>query len=229
MTGFIDRNTRIVDMVLTNYGKRKLSNGDLRFCYWIPYDDEIDYDPYVSQNFSGTFTLSGSKPGLSGFTIISSGTLTSEQLSASIDSLIESTPIREATTGYRNFNRSGSDFTNVHRPMFTMSQGQNILPRANFPITGSREVQAFQRGVYKRYDSFDEQKMLGIERFNSSKFELDFSYKKDAFKDKTSLEGFFIQIFSNESSGWYRLLPRRDSNNNITYNNDINMFVDGES
>lgn len=212
MAGFLDRDTRIVDMVLTNHGKRLLSRGELRFCYWVPFDDEVDYQPYLANSAS----------------------LTSEQLSASIYASIESTPIREAVSGYRGFNLSGSDFTNVHRPLFTMAQGQQVLPRTVFPEAGTRQVTTKQRRVQRIYHDRDrsgkfinalEPKDLGIERFESSDFSLEYSYEKDSFPADFQPDGFHMRVLRSGSNGWTEVAPRRDMNNDLSYSNDIRVFT----
>jgi hypothetical protein len=58
MAGFLDNTERVIDMVLTGAGKKLLMKGDLRFVYWIPFDDEADYqvkveDPLVREACSG--------------------------------------------------------------------------------------------------------------------------------------------------------------------------------
>lgn len=212
MAGFLDRNTRIVDMVLTNQGKSLLSQGELRFCYWAPFDDEIDYQPYIAE----------------------SGTLTTEQLTASFYRSIEETPIREAVTGYRDFGPSGSDTTNVNRPIFTMAQGQTVLPRTVFPFEAARSIVTKQRRVQKIYQTRDKKgkytnsidpQDMGTERFESSAFVLDFSYTKDSFPPDFQPEGFRIQVFRSGSNGFVEVTPRRDMSNDLAYNNDVRAFT----
>lgn len=218
MAGFLDRDTRIIDMVLTSQGKSLLSKGALKFCYWIPFDDEIDYRPFLAE----------------------SGSLSTAQLSASVYRSIEETPIREATTGYRNFNASGSDYTNVHNPMFTMPQGQVVLPRSSFPSTSSsldsqhHQIRTSQRKVQRIYQDRDnwgkfsnkiEPMDIGTERYESSNFVLEFSYTKDSFPPDFPTEGFHIRILRSGSNGWVELDPRRDMSNDLTYSNDVRVFT----
>ncbi len=210
MAGFLDRQTRIVDMVLTGRGKDLLSRGELNFCYWIPFDDEINYDPFIS----------------------SSGSMGLAQLSASIDVEIENTPVREATTGYRYTNSSGSDFTNVHRPMYTMPQGQQVLPRAVFPVTGSRDLNTKQRRVQRVYHTRDADGRylntidpvdIGVERFDPTRFSLDMSYTNDSFPHDFNPEGFHVRLYRSGSMGLTEVSPKRDMNNDIAYNNDVKV------
>lgn len=212
MAGFLDRDTRIIDMVLTNHGKSLLSKGKLNFCYWIPFDDEIDYDPYIANSSS----------------------LTADQLSSSIYRNIEDTPIREAVSGYRNFNASGSDTVNVHRPMFTIAQGQTVLPRSVFPSEGDRTITTFQRKVQRIYQDRDrkgkllnsiDSKDMGTERFESTNVVLDFSYSRDSFPPDFQTEGFHVRILRSGSNGWSELSPRRDMSNDLSYSNDLRIFT----
>lgn len=199
-------------MVLTSHGKRLLSTGDLHFCYWIPYDDEIDYQPFIAE----------------------SGSLSADQLSASIYQAIETTPLREATTGYRNFNSSGSDFTNVHNPIFTMAQGQEVLPRTVFPESFQRTIESKQRKVEQIYQDRDEKgkydnplqaRDIGIERYDSSTFVLEFTYSKDSFPTDFQPDGFFLRMLRSGSNGWTEVVPRRDMSNDLSYNNDVRIFT----
>lgn len=214
MAGFLDRQTRVIDMVLTGYGKSLLSKGALNFCYWVPFDDEIDYDPYIAD----------------------SGSLSAAQLSSSIDREIENTPIREATTGYRNFNASGSDTTSVIRPMFTMKQGQRVLPRAVFPDMSGSNVTVKQRQVQKIFKTSDENGKfvsplqpvdMGVERFDPSSLIVDLSYSRDSFSTDQQPDGFHITVFKSGSSGLTEVSPKRDSNNDIAYNNDVRVHTGG--
>ena len=213
MAGFLDRETRVLDMVLTNPGKSLLSKGQLRFCYWIPYDDEVCYDPYIAE----------------------SGTLSAEALSASTDLHIETTPVREATTGYRYFNMSGSDFTNVHRPMFTMAQGQDVVPRAVFPPAEDREIVTSQRQVVQFFKERDgvghflspiPPVVVGNERYDSTAFTVELKYGRDSFSSEFSPEGFRVQVFkSGSAGGLVEVSSRRDLQNDLCYGSDVRVFT----
>jgi hypothetical protein len=217
MTGFLDKNTRVLDMVLTSHGKYLLSRSELHFCYWIPYDDEIAYDPFIAE----------------------SGSMSGEQLTSSIYQAIESTPIREATTGYRSFNSSGSDFTNVHMPMFTTAQGQKILPRVIF-ASGSNEITTKQRRIVVTHKDANQQDVTnqmpapsndidhGVERFDSTQFTLQYSYSNESFSTDFQPDGFFLRIFKSGSSGLTEVRSKHDTNNDMSYSNDIKIFTRGE-
>ncbi len=66
--GFLDRKSRVVDVVLTGRGRELFALGELDFAYYALFDDGIDYDPW------------------------SSGSLTDEER----DELIHSSPMFEA-------------------------------------------------------------------------------------------------------------------------------------
>lgn len=210
MAGFLDRSTRILDMVLTNQGKSLLSRGELNFCYWVPFDDGVDYDPVL----------------------MNSASLTTEQLSASIYSSIESSPVREAVTGYRSLNAFGRDETNVSRPLFTMAQGQKVLPRTEFPPESVREVEVKQRKIQKFFQEIDktgryinklEPVDLGIERFAPTSFALTLGYTRDSFPSDFQPEGFLLRVFRSGSDGYNELKPRRDMSNELAYSNDVRL------
>ena len=212
MAGFLDRNTRVLDMVLTSHGKSLLSKGQLRFCYWVPYDDEVDYQPYIAE----------------------SGSLLPDQLSASIYLSIEDTPVREATTGYKNLNAKGEDFTNVRNPIFTKSQGQKVLPRAAFPVDADRGVESLQRKVQRMYVDRDASGKqlntlqpvdLGVERFGSTSLTLEFAYKRDSFPTDFEPDGFLVKMFRSGSNGLVEVLPRRDMSNFNAFKNDLRVIT----
>lgn len=66
--GFLDRQSRVIDIVLTGRGRELFAVGELNFAYYSLFDDGIDYDPW------------------------STGSLTDEER----DDLIHSSPMFEA-------------------------------------------------------------------------------------------------------------------------------------
>jgi hypothetical protein len=215
LAGFLDKNERIVDMVLTNEGKRLLSKGDLRFCYFALFDDEVDYDPFIRN----------------------SGSLTADQLSSSIEDQIESGLVREAVTGYQIANVSGSDFTNVHRPLFTIPQGQAILPRmsSSVPSDSQFDIVVRQRklqdmhiqrdpagNVIQNLGPFDR----GFERYDSSGVKFDF-HIMDYPVDPENQQGFLVRVYQSGTEGLVEVKDRRDSNNDVCYNNDMKIEILG--
>lgn len=217
MAGFLDKNDRIVDMVLTNEGKKLLSKGNLRFAYFTLFDDEVDYSPVISN----------------------SGTLTPEQLSGTIYAQIEATLVRESSTGYQNMNKSGSDFVNVIRPLFSMPQGQQYLPRvsaSNEPANPAT-IQVKHRKLQDVHVQLDQKGNTvntlgpydrGYERFDTSNVTFDL-FVRDFNVDTSHKEGFLIRVYSTGTEGLVEVKDRRDLQNDISYNNDVKLFVIGGS
>lgn len=211
MAGFLDRETRIEDVVLTNYGKRLLSTGDLHFCFWAPSDDEIDYDPVVCNSSS----------------------MTDVQLSESIRASIEDTPVREAVHGYRDFNSEYEDFTNIQRVMFTKAQTQDNLPRAKFPVDADRTISTKQRKNQTLYvESNPNTKNViteivdgGVERFDSSFFVLEFDYENGSFPPDFNSNGFRLEILKSGSSGFNEMTAKRDMSNDLSFDSNIKIFT----
>lgn len=212
--GFLDKQDRVIDMVLTDEGKRLLSLGELEFSYYAFFDDEVDYSPYIPNSSS----------------------LSSADLSASIVREIEATPVREATVG-SNFSHalSGRDCTNVNRPIFTMPHGQGFLPRVELvlPSSGTVEVSQRQREVVyiKRDDTGKPIQQIGpaskgYERFHAGVATIDVRLK-DFFEHS---DGFLLRVFSSGSdSGLKEIFSKRDFRNDRSYSLETKIFVDDES
>jgi hypothetical protein len=215
VAGFLDKNTRVVDMVLTGEGKYLLSKGELRFVYWMPFDVEIDYDPYIAN----------------------SGSLTGIQLSASINEQIENSPIREATTGYRRLNMSGSDETNVRQPLFSVPQGHRVIPRmtASDGPSGDINIEVKQRKISELVVKRDPSGVVleqlgpydrGFERFDTSAVVIDQGYSRDGFPVDHVLDGFLVKVYRSGSNGLVEVDARRDLSNELAFGNDLRLVVD---
>lgn len=50
--GFLDQKEQIVDFVLSEEGRRQLASGELEFCFYSFWDDEVDYDPVIVESGS---------------------------------------------------------------------------------------------------------------------------------------------------------------------------------
>lgn len=216
MAGFLDKNTRVIDMILTGRGRSLLSQGKLRFVYWMPFDDEVHYDPFISQ----------------------SGTMTGEQLSSSIIDHIEDIPVREAAAGYPLFNKSGSDYTNVIRPIFSMPQSQVYIPRmtASDGPTGSVNVETQQRKVSEIRVTTDTAGNIleqigpvdrGYERLNTSAFRFQYQYAPGGYPSDFRSDGFVLRVFRSGAEGTVEVKERRDLENVISFNNDLRFFPGG--
>jgi hypothetical protein len=212
MAGFLDSKERIIDMVLTDVGRSLLLKGDLRFRYWIPYDDEVDYNPQV----------------------LNSASLTPTELQDRKLQLIEEPVVREATLGYGGLNKEATDTTNVIRPMFTAPPGVGHnygLPRATVDRS-SLAVTVNQKKLSKLYEQRDSagnevvkttQVDVGYQRSDSNEEVINASFPDDAFPDGTQLEGFLATVYLSSSDGYEEILSNRDSAGGIVYRNDIHF------
>lgn len=215
MGGFLDPKERIVDVVLTGLGKRLLSRGDLHFTYWIPYDDEIDYDPYVSN----------------------SGSLLSSDLAAAKISLTEEPLIREAASGYsRGMNMLSKDQTNVQRPLHTIPSGQTVLPGLKLDgldDSGGLSITIDQKNVNVRNLDSDiavsKIRSVGIVRSNSSESEIMASYSQDGYPRDFDLEGILITVHASSSDGYSEVLSNVDSSGSTIFRNDLVISASGSN
>ena len=202
MAGFLDDGTRIMDVTLTNEGRRLLSQGKLGFVYWAAFDDEIDYDPSISSG--------------------SSDELVRDQ--------IEATPVREATAGYSITNHDCRDLTNVQRPLFTMQQGSDVLPRMELLSTGSAELTIGQCKTSHLYVQRDEDGNIvqstsvdvGVEREGASDIDFEMSYVRGSFPIDHACEGFLLRTFRDDD-GFREASGRLDSNNDLCYDESIRI------
>ncbi len=214
MAGFLDKKERIVDMVLTNEGKWLLSRGELRFSYFVLFDDEVDYSPYISNSAS----------------------LSQIELSASRRDQVETTLVREAVSGYVMGNSSGSDTTNVRSMLFTVPQGQRVLPRMTMTDgpTGSftieTKVQRSEEVFYKvdqngnileKAGPFDR----GCHRFDPSRqvFRMGID---GPFFDEGLREGFLVEVYASGAEGIFRLRDRLDAFNDISFDPDVKIVLE---
>ena len=209
MAGFLDKNDRVIDMVLTGYGRSLLSKNALRFVSWIPMDDEVDYNPFISN----------------------SGSLDSMQMSASISQQIEFCPVREATTGNKTLNRIGLETTNGNDTIFTISQGQKIVPQV---MTGSLPT-ALQitidqnkiADIELRKDASGKTVEIlgpvdrGFQRSYPGKKTLEFSYVNGSYPSEHKISGFLVRVFSSGSDGYVEIDPKLDLQGEITYNGEL--------
>lgn len=216
MAGFLDASERIIDLVLTDTGKSLLLQGGLRFAYWIPFDDEVDYQPDV--------------------TIWNSGTLTADELSAAVTekrrNMIEDPVIREATMGYRGMNNTQEDTTNLVYPMYSASPGvgrTSPLPQMTTSTTGALDVIINQSYMIKR--KFKNNKggeainslmsETGFQRTVTSDACVDVGFTTGSFTLDNSLEGFLVTMFQHVSGTLQEVIHNRNSDGDIVYRNDL--------
>lgn len=123
--GFIDRQSRVLDVVLTERGRRLFANGELEFAYVAFFDDGIDYDPY------------------------STGSLTDLER----DELIRSTPMLEPAVVPDR--RAAQPILEPTGHLFKASPGYQGVPAVTAPSQGSRfDLRCRQEaleGVFRRF------------------------------------------------------------------------------
>lgn len=185
MAGFLDKESRIVDMVLTNVGRELLSRDELEFALWAPFDDEFDYSPVIA----------------------STGSLSSDQLVELRRTQMEEALVREATSGYRVSDTSGSDTTNLNRPLFTRPQGKDTLPRMVLEgdLTGTLVVRVRQQKVVDVPigwpDDGSTRQERGYRRFDASTVSIVPGYTKDSWPDDHRPLGFSVRVLVSGAEG----------------------------
>ena len=215
MAGFLDKNTRIVDMVLTDYGRELHSQGKLEFTYYAFSDDEVDYDPYIHNSSS----------------------LSSTELTSSKEQQIDATLVREAVFGLsKDTSPAGKDSTNIQNLMFTMPQGQTVLPEVEFaPDLTSGSIDTKQQKLQEVFVTLDQfgniiSKLgpfdLGFRKFDGSR--LSFDMKVRDFFDRAAHEGYLVRVFTSGSDGLREVKSKRDINNALSYMCDLRLFRDSE-
>lgn len=210
--GFLDKNSEVIDMILTAEGRRLLSEGDLDFTYYSFMDDEIDYNPFVSN----------------------SGSYSDADLKLFKTRQIEESPVGEALSGmFKGSNYLSKDTVNGQSFLFTMPQGSSVIPRMTVSPVGSGSIIVKQRKVQsvilkKASNGSIIEKIgptdVGYEKFDSSNFAISLDVL-DSFSPEKR-EGFLISIFKSGSDGLVQVDSKRDSSGIRTYSNDMSLFID---
>lgn len=246
MGGFLDSKERIIDMVLTDTGKSLLLKGDLHFVYWIPFDDEVDYDPSINGEWLG------------GQFIPSSSLAVDDKLSLQTR-LTEDPLIREASMGYRGLNNRQVDFTNVHRPMYSAPPGVGqTYPMVKAAVSygteetkGFVEVEVQQQKKSTLFVQYDDKGQTIIRTFDTGqsafertstsqpKISADYPLSHNEFPKDMQVEGFLVTMYHSSTlktekdefnndiviGGFQEILQNRDSKGNIVYRNDLSVDV----
>lgn len=122
--GYLDKQSRVIDIVLTERGRRLYAVGQLDFAFFGLFDDGLDYDPYYS------------------------GTLTDHER----EEQIESTPMLEAP--FIREVRGASAPMEPRSHLFTAAPGYDSIPQMASPIDATEvDLAADQRrrdGMYVR-------------------------------------------------------------------------------
>lgn len=209
--GFLDKSQDVIDMVLTGVGQKLLSQGKLRFVYWMPFDDEVDYDPYVA----------------------ASGSMTVAEVSSSKMLQTENGVVREAVSGYKDINPFHLDRTNVYRPLFTIPQGQTVVPKivkvhrtgsATIDLKMQKNVDWYSKKDHRGDKVSDEYVDRGFSHFESSRKDFEYRYTPNSFPGEHPLEGFKIRVFSSGSSGLVEIHPKHDSNDEVAFKSDLKLI-----
>ena len=210
MAGFLDKNTRVMDMILTLEGKRLMSTNQLDFAYFALFDDEVDYDPYIAQ----------------------SGSMTDTEVSGMKLDLTETSLIREAVSGYLyGINGDSFDFTNVKNKLFTMKQGSKVIPTFTLQSgpSGSTELSMRQQKVQNvsvrtegDVTSAVVSQDAGYKRFGSQGIDILYNLTPEAMAaDISQQDGILIRVFASGSDEPIEIKEKRDSTNRICYNSDL--------
>jgi len=223
MAGFLDPKERVIDMVLTDVGKSLLLKGDLHFVYWIPFDDEVDYNPIIHESAS----------------------LDARDLQMSSTMKTEDPLIREATMGYRGLAYTEVDTTNVYRPMYSAPPGVGqTYPLLTASInTGSLTVTVLQEKNSKLYVQYDDKGQTIIRTIgpgdvaykrnalSEMKLEVQYPMDQNELPNDMKLEGFLVTMyhsstikkdeFGQDVGGYEEILQNRDSKDQIVYRNDL--------
>lgn len=210
--GFLSKETDVIDMVLTGLGQNLLSQGKLRFVYWMAFDDEIDYDPYVAN----------------------SGSLSVVEVTASKTTQIENGPVREAVTGYKNSNPIHLDRINVNLPLFTVPQGQTTLPKIiKVHRTGSLSLNLKMQKVIDKYSKknnngnkiVEESVDRGWHHSEATQQSFEYRYTPNSFPPEHQLEGIKIRVFSSGSGGLIEINPKHDLNDDVAFKSDLKLVI----
>lgn len=219
MAGFLDAGERVIDLVLTDTGKQLLLNGKLRFAYWIPFDDEVNYQPVVTVDH-----LSGTLPTPDDITAA---------ITAASQSMLEDPIIREASYGYRGLNDIQEDTTNLQRPLFTAVPGVgHISPIPEMIVsTDTATVQVTQYSTSKRMVRKNELGNIvatsmyddGFRRIAGQGTNVDITYSTGSFSPDQALEGFLVTMYQNVSGTLKEVVHNAGADGQVAYLNDLSI------
>lgn len=181
--GFLDEKSRVLDVVLTELGRTAYSEGKMELFYFSLFDDGIDYDPFI------------------------------DDASTDVDSVIDSTPILEAT-----FVRNVRTSRNVGGPksqLFGAGSGYESIPSMSIDLSSIElrgEQSRDEEGSYAREGS----NVVSITPLMEGEIE-------------QGNPGFIVRLFSSGSFGETELIPRRSMNGKICFDPFIEVIIDQEA
>lgn len=186
--GFLDRKDRVLDVVLTEEGRRQFALGKLEFAYFSVNDDLIDYDPWISD--SGSYDAAG--------------------LEERRNQLIESTPLLEAPIVLRPERRR--DAVSALAPtssLFTAAQRYSRLPSMVLNPSGSASLSVIQ------YPTAVGTSAMTYGREQSTYVLVDLGHVGDI--DQATGVGFKVEVYESSSDGLKNLSMRRDLSERPSY------------
>lgn len=130
--GFLDAKQHVIDVSLTEEGRRRYATGELKFTFFSLHDDVVDYDPFIQ----------------------ASGSYSDSQLTDLIAAQIESTPVLEVPIITRRSVKSTGKHPLVPQStIFTAKDGFSILPMSSVSPTGS-SIETDQRSMTRSTVSY---------------------------------------------------------------------------
>lgn len=199
--GFLDKQERILDVVLTREGRRQLSEGHLDFRYFVLFDDEVDYDPYVAN----------------------SGSLTENGLRETRLALTEDTLVFEAMHGRLITEVSDADhLLGPSSPLFDMPQGQTLLPKLSVIPDVTSSIMSVTQAVVSSKGPTNRPAGVLRQKATITTFELDV---KNYFEDSLD-QGVWVRLFTSGSEGLREVVPARDYLNEYSYGLHVKVAVD---
>ncbi len=200
--GFLNSSDTVIDMILTNEGEKQLAAGNLNFSYYVFFDDEVDYDPYVHNSAS-----------------LNDMFVTSSKLQQ-----IENGLVREAVSGYARINPKSLDRTNLYRPIFTAPQGQKIIPKVlKLHRTDEQSIVTNQQKIVESSNEWKNSIDRGFNKFGSTESNYGYGYTPNSFPQEYSLDGFKVKVFSSSSDGTIEIIPKFDLSDAISFKSNLKI------
>ena len=196
---FLDKNDRVFDVILTEDGIKALSKGNLRYAYFVAFDDQIDYDPVISNSSS----------------------LSAESLLDERAKQIEETPLFEAFVIQTPESRKDIVQSLVlSSSLYDAADGYRIIPQFVSDQTGSFSIEIQQQTV--------EDKNYRTYRGKSTAVNIIGKIEGDVEQSSIS-DGFEIEVFLSGSDGLVKLERLEDRSGFVRFNDEITIIPDRET
>ena len=193
--GFLDPKERVLDIVLTDTGKQTLLKGALRISYWVPYDDEVNYqsleDPLIVEATAGKFGLNNTQEDL---------TNVKRPMFTAKPGVGHSYPIPSMVV----VDTSSLDVSINQEHLFKrqVSRDEN----------GKEISSVLIEGGFRRF--------VQSESYVSASYS-----STGSFFNPDDLSGFLITVYQNVSGNYHEILHNRSSDGNVAYRNDLALRV----